>query len=95
MQLSEIIHVLILRLSKRDMEPGLIPGFMKSLMNVLGDNPYLGLGQVNSRLRYLGWDGTELDYHTLQLAITCFEAGGLPQLGEISARWAEGGRQAA
>jgi len=87
MQLSEIIHVLIRRLSERDLEPSLIPGFMKSLVNILGDNSYPGLRQVNTRLRYLGWDGIELDYHTLQLAIACTEANGLTRLGKISARW--------
>jgi hypothetical protein len=33
--------------------------------------------QVNEQLHFLGWDDVELDYHTLQLAIACFEAEGL------------------
>jgi hypothetical protein len=31
--------------------------------------------QTNKRMQLLGWDDFDLDYHTLQLAIACFEAG--------------------
>jgi hypothetical protein len=40
----------------------------------------MNLLHVNKRLHSLGWDGFELDYHTLQLAIACFEAEGLKTL---------------
>jgi len=40
----------------------------------------MNLLQVNKRLHLLGWDSVELDYHTLQLAIACFEAEGLKGL---------------
>ncbi|MEE8397837.1 MAG: hypothetical protein V3S89_02445 [Desulfobacterales bacterium] len=95
MQLGKIIHVLIGRLSETGIEPDLIPGFMKSLLNIFKGDPHLAPGQANSRLRYLGWDGIELDYHTLQLAIACFEADGLTQLAEESARWTAGNRRQA
>ena len=36
--------------------------------------------QINKRLQFLGWNDFELDYHTLQLAIACFEAEGLKSL---------------
>lgn len=28
---------------------------------------------INKQMQLLGWDGFELDYHTLQLAVACFE----------------------
>ena len=31
-------------------------------------------------MHLLGWDGVELDYHTLELAIACFEDEGLESL---------------
>jgi len=74
MQPSEIIHILIPRLTERGVEPDLIPGFMKTLANTIDGDPDIGLEEANARLRYLGWNEIELDYHTLQLAITCFEA---------------------
>lgn len=65
------------RLEKQGIEPGVIPGFIRSLANTLFVNPQMNLLQVNNRLHLLGWDNFELDYHTLQLAIACFEAEGL------------------
>jgi hypothetical protein len=31
--------------------------------------------QANERLQYLGWEDFVLDYHTMHLAIACFEVG--------------------
>ncbi len=62
------------RLEKQGIEPGVIPGFIRSLANTILVNPHMNLLQVNRRLHLLGWDNFELDYHTLQLAIACFEA---------------------
>ena len=49
----------------------------------------MNLLQVNQRLHLLGWDSFELDYHTLQLAIACFEAEGLKGLENKPACWFE------
>jgi hypothetical protein len=43
----------------------------------------LNYSQVNKRLHYLGWDDVDLDYHTLELALACFEIEGL-KLSEYS-----------
>jgi hypothetical protein len=43
--------------------------------------------QVSKRLKYLGWDDIELDYHTLQLAIDSLETKGLSRLEYKSAPW--------
>jgi hypothetical protein len=44
----------------------------------------MNLLQVNKRLHLLGWDSFELDYHTLQLAIACFEAEDLKSVENAS-----------
>ena len=49
----------------------------------------MNLLQINKGLHLLGWDNFELDYHTLQLAIACFEAEGLKSLGNKPAIWFE------
>lgn len=62
------------------MEKNTILGFILSLKSCLIDNPNMNNFQINKRLQFLGWDDFELDYHTLQLAIACFEAEGLKSL---------------
>ena len=62
------------RLEKKGLVKTAIPGFIWSLKSCLLVNPDLNHMQLNERLQTLGWDDFELDYHTLQLAIACFEA---------------------
>lgn len=49
-------------------------GFLRSLSRALSLRPEAPLDVVNRQLQYLGWQGVELDYHTLQLAVAHFEA---------------------
>jgi len=58
------------------MEKSTILGFILSLKSCCLDNPNMNHLQLNERLQFLGWGDVELDYHTLQLAIACFEAEG-------------------
>jgi hypothetical protein len=50
-------------------------------------NPHLSLSQVNRQLHYLGWEGVEMDYHTLQLMLSCFEDEGRKRLETKPVRW--------
>jgi hypothetical protein len=77
---KELIRILIKRLEKKGMEQGIIHGFIRDLANTILVNPHMNLLQVNKQLHFLGWDGFELDNHTLDLAIACFEAEGLESL---------------
>jgi hypothetical protein len=43
--------------------------------------------QANKRLKYLGWNDIEIDYHTFQLAMNSLETKGLSQLEYKSAPW--------
>ena len=75
---------LIRRLELMGMEAGIIPGFMRNLANIILSNSSLSLFQINKQMHLLGWDGVELDYHTLQLAVACFEGEGLTSTGKTS-----------
>ena len=69
------------------MEATMIPGFIRDLANTILVNHCMNVLQVNKQLHYLGWDGFDLDDHTLQLAIACFEAKGLKSIGNKPASW--------
>lgn len=78
---------LIHRLIENGVEAALIPGFIRSLVNACLISPDMSHCQANKRLKYLGWDDIEIDYHTLQLAIISLETKGLSQLEYKSAPW--------
>ncbi|NOX35801.1 MAG: hypothetical protein GXP56_19080 [Deltaproteobacteria bacterium] len=78
---------LIRKLIENGVEASLIPGFIRSLANACLINPGMSHCQANKRLKYLGWDDIEIDYHTLQLAINSLETKGLCQLEYKSAPW--------
>ena len=74
--LSKNGKVLIHRLEMKGVEKNEIPGIIWSLKSCLLDNPDMNHLKANKRLQFLGWNDFDLDYHTLQLAISCFEVGG-------------------
>jgi hypothetical protein len=80
---QKLIHKLI----ENGVEASLIPGFIRSLANACLINPEMSHCQANKRLKYLGWNDIEIDYHTLQLAMTSLETKGLSQLEYKSAPW--------
>jgi hypothetical protein len=68
-----IKQIFLQRLTTIGVEPNLISGLMKALAVFFYINPNMSLSQVNERLHFLGWNDIELDYHTYQLAIECFD----------------------
>lgn len=76
-----------LKLMENGVEPSLIPGFIRSLANAFLVNPEMTLCQANKRLKYLGWNDIEIDYHTFSLAVNSLETKGLNQLEYKSAPW--------
>ncbi len=74
--ISEHEQILIHRLEKKGMANNEISGFIWSLKQCLLDDPNMNHLQANKKLQFLGWDDVDLDYHTLQLAIACFEVEG-------------------
>ena len=75
--MNQITEVLIQRLEEKELAPTGIPGFLRSVMIVIADNPPLSLQEMNKRLHAIGWYFFELDYHTLQLITASLEAEGL------------------
>ena len=88
-ELISLKQTLIRRLERRGIQRSTIPGFIRSLAQSFFVNPGMNLLQVNQRLQYLGWQGFELDYHTLQLVIACFEIQDFEHLDNIPAHWFE------
>ena len=96
--MSQLAQILVERLEKKEMEPCIIPGFIRDLANTVLINPDMSHFAVNRHLHLLGWDDFELDYHTLQLAIACFEDEGLAisqnatqRLSEIASKFNSSG----
>lgn len=80
---QKLIHKLI----ENGVEASLIPGFIRSLANAFLVNPNMSHCQANKRLKYLGWEDIEIDYHTFSLAVNSLEIKGLNQLEYKSAPW--------
>ena len=78
--MTSIDKKFICKLIEKGVEASLIPGFIRSLANVLLVDPAMTLIQANQRLKYLGWENIEIDYHTFQLAIMSLETKGLSSL---------------
>lgn len=87
--MKQIKKILFQRLEKKGINRNFVPGFIRCLANSFCDDPDMSLSQINRRLNYIGWDGIELDYHTLQLAIACLEDEGLPYFKNKPAGWFE------
>ena len=85
--MDKIKQTLILRLVKKGLETDLIPNFIRNLANFYIINPQISISQVNQKMHYVGWAGVEMDYHTFQLAVACFEDEGLQRLENKSVGW--------
>ena len=72
--ITHIKHILTQRLEKQGIDGSKMPGFLRDLANFDFINPHVNLLYVNEHMRYLGWNDFKMVYHTLQLAIACFEA---------------------
>ena len=75
--MPKLNQILIKRLEKMGIDPGSILSFIKALANSFSYNPHMTLPEMNRKLHSLGWADVDLDDHTLQIAIACFEAEGL------------------
>ena len=70
---SNLKQVLFNRLEVKGMEKDIIPSYIRSMKLCLVINPTMNHLQVDKELQFLGWNDFEMDYHTMQLAIACFE----------------------
>jgi hypothetical protein len=71
--LSQIRQLLFKRLEAQGVEKCLVPGLLRLISNALSVEGHLTRQIVSKRLKFLGWEDFELDEHTYQLAMACFE----------------------
>lgn len=62
------------------LERTVVPGFLKSFSDAVNISPDLNLRVVNRRLKLIGRNDIELDYHTFELDRICLEAEGITDL---------------
>lgn len=71
--MDEFKQILLDRLVKAGADPSSLSGILKALSKLLAADPDTDPAAASERLHYLGWPEVEVDYHTLQLALACFE----------------------
>lgn len=84
MKLNKLLYR---RLLDKGMEPGMIPGYIRSLSNGLYSNPHMNLFQVRNHMTYMGWNDFELDYFTYELTVQCLTDNGLNRLEYKPPHW--------
>jgi len=67
----KIEAILTRKLEGKGVDSRVVPLLMRALSSSFFLNPSQNLFQANKRLRYLGWDDIELDYHIFTLAKEC------------------------
>lgn len=71
--MDELIRVLIDRLTRKGIEGGTIPAYIRDVANTMASDGDLSLPELNRRVQLLGWGDFEVDDHTLQLITAVFE----------------------
>jgi hypothetical protein len=71
--MDDVGQVLMDRLVKKGADASHVASLLKALSKILSQDPNTDPAAANERLRYLGWQEVQVDYHTLQLALAYFE----------------------
>jgi hypothetical protein len=71
--MADFKQLLLDRLVKGGADPSSLSSILKALSKLLCTDPEIDPASANERLHYLGWGEVKVDYHTLQLALACFE----------------------
>jgi hypothetical protein len=75
--INKFKHMLVDRLVIKGLEKDTIPSFIRSMRICFANDPKMNQLKTNRQLHFLGWNDIEVDHHTLELAIACFEAEGI------------------
>jgi hypothetical protein len=86
-KIGSIKGMLVQRLQNMGVETCLIPGLLKQMVSVFFGEPHMTRIAINQRLAFLGWKDVELDEHTYQLAVACFEAENIDSVKSLPANW--------
>jgi hypothetical protein len=70
----DLKKILIERFEEKGVEPVLIPGLLKNILDTLKDRPEITHEEVSEKLHYIGWNDFDLDENTLQIIIADYEA---------------------
>jgi hypothetical protein len=71
--MDRIRKLLFQRLESVGVGADSVSGLMRDVANCLRIDGDMSLIEVNRRLRYLGWEDGQLDYHTYQLLVAWIE----------------------
>jgi HPt (histidine-containing phosphotransfer) domain-containing protein len=71
--LKQLYNILMHRLKDKGLVHDEIDLFLRDAVRIFAADSHAGLREMNRRLNALGWDGIDLDDHTLQLIIAQFE----------------------
>ena len=71
--MDQIKQLLYQRLEDAGIGSASVSGLMRDVANCLRIDDAMSLSEVNRRLSYLGWDDSQLDYHTFQLLVAWIE----------------------
>jgi hypothetical protein len=86
-KLGTLKEMLIQRLKNMGVETCLIPALLKQMVSVFFSQPHMTRAAINQRLAFLGWRDVEIDEHTYQLAVACFEAENIDSAKCRPANW--------
>ena len=67
--MEEPTRLLVGRLVRKGVEVTSIPAFIRNVAYTIMNYPALTLDELNGQLRWLGWDGIELDEGTLHVIL--------------------------
>lgn len=85
----DLKYLLIQRLNQMGLDKNLIPGYLRILANSMCMSQNENLTLINRRMRHIGWNDFDLDYHTFELARNCLEAAGFVDQKYKPSKWYE------
>ena len=71
--MTDIIELLLYRLSSKGLTPVEIPRLIKDVLNIIGESGEFTTDFINIRLERLGWDKAVLDQAALELIIALLD----------------------
>ena len=85
----DLKYLLIQRLNQMGLDKRLIPGYLRILANSMCMSQNENLTLINRRMRHIGWNDFDLDYHTFELARNCLEDAGFVDQKYKPSKWYE------
>ena len=71
--MDKVIRVLIDRLTSKGIQIDAIPGYVRNMLNLIAVDPFISLEELREAMQSIGWNESDLDYHTYQLVLAIFD----------------------